>query len=398
MPRKNQAGCGCCCVDLTVDNDQASTWDRDTDATYGTDTVTILRSVPLCNFRMKAFIDGPATSGLGYPDFEGTITAYFLSSPTDANVDAIGYATLTLKDAVDSSNTRTEPLPFYIFPTAAGIPTAGYTIAGTGEVHIPAMGIINETFTVDATSVVSFSVQSTNECFQVIPFGFCHNGGTTPSTVDNLGPVLTLNRSSCTEQKVYIRYVTEGDLDLATDGVKFELQTLNPIGDQSCRTETAYYDAGPESGNCTSPTDYCGVFQSQVKPWSKLAVSFGNVTADPSGTKTVAVDLWLYNSADTSCTAAPASMWSDEPSGLGGSVDAVIVLASMETTCESGTIVYSISLSGSSGLDGSYSATWTIELDLSYDHPSDVPQTNLTQANSDTWSFPAAWTVSVTLN
>lgn len=402
------SGCNCCCVDLDVDNDQESTWDRVTDAVAGTETVTIQTPIDLCRFRFKLWFDHPVKNVGGYfDDFEGNLTILFMADPSDDDADAIGSVTFSNKDAYAGPGTgRTEPLPFHQPINNGGIASAGDFTTGTGVVDISGMGLSSVAYSHDGFNTItgfadttSIVIESTHNTLKIVPFQtVLHRGGPSVSSVEDLGRALVLNRSSCTNSKVYIRYITDDDFDLDTTGIRFELKTLNEIGDQSCRTDTAYYDDGAETGNCTSPTDYCRLFETQKRVFAKINHSISGI-ADGSGTKSINQDLWVCRgSFPTDCTDISTGFWSDALFGFGGDPHAVAVVTYIDIECSAGKILLTIRAFAQQYTGLQHRATWEIELALGITHPNQIPQTTLNQANSSFWDWPSGWVPVYTLN
>jgi len=406
-------GCGCCCVDLTVDDDQTSKWER---VDYGdTTTVTILTPVDLCNFAFNVKGEQVGLALSPWAAFSGSIRIYFLADPDDDSVDAIGELEITTENAWNSSYERIGALPFY--EPAQGYAEGGFGTVdrqddnegarsvGDGTFVCSAMGL-NQSFTqhgfffntTDGLSIYSYYdrvvVQGNDSAV------FEEHSTTTIAGVENLGSYLVFLRSSCTAQKVYIRYEVDGDLSQTT--TEFTLQTLNEVGDRSCRTDTDYYTEPAEEGNCTTPPVLCDSFRSQKPVFATIHAEI-EFYLDPPEDRTwvqAANDtVWLTTpytydletdpNSSQLCTADHLPQFLEN--GTPGTLDYesyswwfVIVMS-----CESGVTVATIYGSAwennnSTGFKR-WEAKWEIELPMSITEPNQIPETLLNEANSTEW-------------
>lgn len=403
MARKNQAGCGCCCVNLVVDDDNTGSWSRTDDAINDISTITINRAVPLCNFQFGFAASHPNSSG-GTVAIDGTMTVYFLSNASDANVDAIGYITCNIVSPSSTVTRFWDDNPF-------GASTATIQVLGTGEIHIPAMGISNKTFYIDSfyssfgglslaiynnklimSASYSTSGDQLNTFYDGSSGGLRIFTGTSAATCDAIGFPFVQNGTTCTDQDVYIRYVVEGDIN--SSATQFALNELNVYsGERSCRTDTSYYSVGSETGNCLSiPDEGCLLLPSEKAPFVVLNVDLPNISVNK--TQIPYVLPWTAISNPGKCV---ASVRLDGDAALSTTWE-ILSSSRLTFSCSSGTVqivaFISILYLGAT----QYDHEWTVTLPLSVEDYTDIPTTTLDESNATTFESPSAFGWNFTIN
>ena len=370
--------CTCCgCVNISVDDDQTSLWNR-TDV-GGVATVTILRSVPLCGFNLSFSGSQPSRGGPGsYVAFDGTCKIYLLDDPSDADIDAIGVIEYQSENARDPSD-DSQLFTLAYFVNQHDDPSTRNPISmGSGAWTVSDWGI-SETVTyydtvfAGATLVVHDNIvkyfNRYSSLFALTPTGggpLYEAGGPTLADIETLSGLATIAKSDCVDadRLIYIRYQTSGDFTLPE--TKFVLQTANAVGDRSCRTDSESYPISEEFGNCSTPPSHCLAFPTEKGLFLKARIE----QAEPSpGYGALDETVWLCHwnvttSGDNKCHAETETFAIGTfPYDWEFSIDANI-------TCESGVVVLNVeaNVSGST-------AIWEVELAYSVTEPSDIPTT-----------------------
>ena len=395
MPAKNRAGsCSCCCVNISVDDDQTSLWNR-TDV-GGVATVTILRPVGLCNFRFSFIGQQPDANPATPADFtfSGTARVLFLESPEDDDADAIGIITYTNQNALDYNGTPglyyEKNIDYFYWedwqtwgcnppPFDVDISTRTY---GSVEIDVSDWGFASP-FTAShartsftGLEIETFADSVMIETSSIVTQGVWWKGGPVVADVETLGAErLVVNRPSCVDRKVYIRYQTAGDF--TAPSTTFVLQTVNNPANEECVNT----DPQPESGNCVSPKDSCNLLEVRKPLWLKTRLQISNW--DFYGND-IDADIWCFGGfgyATNFCKAGHQGLNVCTPYSTNKIYSVVETLV-----CDSGDVILRIEADG---------GVWEIVLPDSVTDPVDIPTAVLTDANSLTSPDNASTTLTI---
>ncbi|QEF98143.1 hypothetical protein Mal15_21910 [Stieleria maiorica] len=408
------SGSGCCCVDLTVtEGDNESKWERTDDS--GVTTVTILVPIDICNFRFWFQGEQPEVNPTPAADFDfdGTATILFLESPSDDDADAIGTITFQNEAAwdyvggsypYDRKSGFTLPFwePTWSLAWHSGEATIneGDPTAGTCEIDVDDWGFasiqtLNHSGSVfdglrleSYDGVLLLGTDSSNSNTQIWPEAgvatqVWWKGGPAVTDVETLsGQPCVFARPGCTSRKVYVRYKTEGDF--TATNTSFILQSVNDPGEETCRTESSYYDPTDEEGNCETPTDTCLVLPTRQSLFVKARLEITDWDGTgPTGGHDIDEVLWLKRPS----TEERHKCWAEQLLKLHGEFEFApgnyygwwyVIFA--ELVCDDGVMVLEVSLrrAGQTMRD----AIWHIELDYDVTHPSEIPTRVLNSSNA----------------